>query len=149
MPEQADRGLHRVAALGLVIVGAGLLGMTAGQLPGIAEQLAAPRWLMGIVGGVLVACGVQADHWPATRVLFRGSPRWVELVFYAIVGIVIARLSSLTRASDPTDEAVSIGFAINTAGRILFGIGIGMVIGWAAYEGSRSRRPGGEHRGEP
>ena len=146
MPEQADGGLHGVAALGLVLVGAGLLGMTAGQLPGIAEQLAAPRWLMGVVGGVLIACGVQADHWPWARAMFRSSPRGVELVVYAIGGIVIAKLSDLTRAGAATNDGLSIGFALNAAGRVLFGVGIGMVIGWAAYEGSKSRRPGREHK---
>lgn len=147
MPDRGEHGLHGVAALGLVIAGAGLLGMTAGKLPGIAEQLAAPRWLMGIVGGILVACGVQADHWPATRALFRASPRWVELVAYAIGGIVIARLSDLTRTAGSVNDALWIGLVINSAGRVLFGIGTGMVIGWAAYEGSSSRRPGGRRSG--
>ena len=53
-----DGTLPKIAALGLVMAGLGLLGMTAGDLPGIAEQVAAPRWLMGVVGGVLVVLRV-------------------------------------------------------------------------------------------
>lgn len=133
--------LPKIAALGLIMAGLGLAGMTAGDLPGIAEQLAAPRWLMGVLGGVLFGSGWQGGHEPRGMPA-RRAPRWVELVAFGAAGVVIAKLSDLTRADPGTGAALQSGIAINSAARILFGIGIGIIIGWVAYEGSRGRRAG-------
>jgi hypothetical protein len=130
--------LPRIAAVGLVMSGVGLVGMTAGDLPGIPEQIAAPRWLLGAIGGVLVACGWQAVEGSLVERSERYS-RWVELVLFGVIGIVLAALSAFTRADGGTGPALEAGIALNHAARIVFGIGIGIVIGWAAYEGSRSR----------
>lgn len=134
--------LPKIAALGLIMAGLGLLGMTAGDLPGIAEQLAAPRWLMGVLGGLLFGSGWQAGHETRAAMPTRRAPQWVELVAFGAAGIVLAKLSDLTRADPGTGPALQSGIAINSAGRVLFGIGIGIIIGWVAYEGSRSRRAG-------
>ena len=133
-----DGTLPKIAALGLVMAGLGLLGMTAGDLPGIAEQVAAPRWRMGVVGGVLFGCGWQAGR--ELRPRRRRSPQWVELVAFGVAGIVLAKLSDLSRAAEGAGAALPIGVAANSAARILFGIGIGIILGWVAYEGSRPRR---------
>jgi hypothetical protein len=132
-------GLPSIAALALVMVGLGLVGMTAGDLPGIAEQLAAPRWLMGALGGVLVGAGWQASRTPA-QVLLRRSPPWVELVGFAVAGIVLARLSDWTRHAGGATEAIAIGAGINAAARILFGIGLGIVLGYVAFQASQARQ---------
>ncbi len=130
-----DKSLPKIAALGLVMTGLGLVGMTAGELPGIAEQLAAPRWLMGVLGGVLFGSGWQSgNELPDGR---RRTPQWVGLVAFGAGGIVLARLSDLTR--DVAGGALTSGTALNSAARVLFGIGIGIIIGWVAYEGSRGR----------
>ena len=135
--------LPRIAALGLVMAGLGLIGMTAGDLPGIAEQLAAPRWLMGVLGGVLFGSGWQASRDSRAAAAVRRAPQWVELIAFGVAGIVLAKLSDLTRAEPgPTGAALQSGVAINSAARVLFGIGIGIIIGWVAYEGSRGRRAG-------
>lgn len=139
VPEGA---LPRIAALGLVMAGLGLLGMTAGDLPGIAEQLAAPRWLMGVLGGVLFGSGWQASRDTRVGSAARRAPQWVELIAFGAAGIVLAKLSDLTRADPGTGPALQSGVAINSAARVLFGIGIGIIIGWVAYEGSRGRRAG-------
>ena len=138
----SDFGLPRIAALGLLMAGLGLVGMTAGDLPGIAGQLAAPRWLMGVLGGVLVGSGWQAGREAASGQRSRPAPAWVELVAFGAAGIVLSRLSDLTRAGSGMGAALDSGFAINSAARVLFGIGIGIIIGWVAYEGSRSHRGG-------
>jgi hypothetical protein len=130
-----DKSLPKIAALGLVMTGLGLVGMTAGELPGIAVQLAAPRWLMAVLGGVLFGSGWQSGKEPAA--VGRHAPQWVELVAFGAGGIVLARLSDLTR--DAAGEALTSGTALNSAARVLFGIGIGIIIGWVAYEGSRGR----------
>jgi hypothetical protein len=130
----SDKSLPKIAALGLVMTGLGLVGMTAGDLPGIAVQLAAPRWLMGVLGGVLLGSGWQSGSEPASS---RRTPQWVELVAFGAGGIVLARLSDLTR--DGVGAALTGGTAVNSAARVLFGIGIGIIIGWVAYEGSRGR----------
>ncbi len=137
-----DGPLPKIAALGLIMAGLGLVGMTAGDLPGIAEQLAAPRWLMGILGGVIFGSGWQAGHDTRTGMPVRRAPQWVELIAFGAVGIVLAKLSDLTRAEPGTGPALQSGIAVNSAARVLFGIGIGIIIGWVAYEGSRSRRAG-------
>jgi hypothetical protein len=134
--------LPKIAALGLIMAGLGLVGMTAGDLPGIAEQLAAPRWLMGVLGGVLFGSGWQGGNETRAQLPARRAPRWVELVAFGAAGIVLAKLSDLTRADPGAGPALQSGIAINSAARILFGIGIGIIIGWVAYEGSRGRRPG-------
>jgi hypothetical protein len=126
--------------VGLLMIGAGLIGMTAGDLPGIAAQLAAPRWLMGVLGGVLVGCGWQAGRVRAPGPAPRRAPSWVELVWFGLGGIALAWLSQLTRDAEGAGDALGIGIVINTAARVLFGIGIGIVVGWAAYEGAESRR---------
>ncbi len=133
----SEKSLPKIAALGLVMAGLGLVGMTAGELPGIAAQLAAPRWLMGVLGGALLGSGWQAGHEPPAGATHRRTPQWVELVAFGVAGIVLARLSDLTR--DTAGEALTSGTALNAAARVLFGIGIGIVIGWVAYEGSRGR----------
>ena len=138
----SDGPLPKIAALGLVMAGLGLVGMTAGDLPGIAEQLAAPRWLMGVLGGVLFGSGWQGGHDGRGGASIRRTPRWVELVAFGVAGIVLAKLSDLTRADPGTGPALQSGIAINSAARVLFGIGIGIIIGWVAYEGSRGRRSG-------
>ena len=143
MTDQPTSGPPTLVALGLAMAGAGLIGMTAGELPGIAAQLEAPRWLMGILGGVLIGCGAQAGGWSLTGTWLRSLPRWLELVAYGIAGLVLARLSDATRAAAGEGLPLASGVAINGAGRILFGIGTGIVIGWAAYEASRGRRAGG------
>jgi hypothetical protein len=137
-----DGPLPKIAAFGLIMAGLGLLGMTAGDLPGIAEQLAAPRWLMGVLGGVLLGSGWQASHEARIGLPARRAPQWVELVAFGAAGIVLAKLSDLTRADPGTGPALQSGIAINSAARVLFGIGIGIIIGWVAYEGSRGRRSG-------
>jgi len=137
-----DGPLPKIAALGLIMAGLGLVGMTAGDLPGIAEQLAAPRWLMGVLGGVIFGSGWQAGHETRTGMPVRRAPQWVELIAFGAAGIVLAKLSDLTRADPGTGPALQSGIAINSAARALFGIGIGIIIGWVAYEGSRSRRAG-------
>lgn len=135
-----DNALPRIAALGLVMAGLGLVGMTTGDLPGIAEQLAAPRWLMGVLGGVLVGSSWQAVRDASSRVPARRTPTWVELVAFGAAGIVLSRLSDLTRADNGVGPALASGVAINSAARVLFGIGIGIIIGWVAYEGSSGGR---------
>jgi hypothetical protein len=136
--ERRGHLLPRIAAVGLVMAGVGLVGMTAGDLPGIPEQIAAPRWLLGAIGGVLVACGWQAVEGSLAERTRRHS-LWVELVAFGVIGIVLAALSAFTRADGGAGPALEGGVALNHAARIVFGIGIGIVIGWAAYEGSRSR----------
>lgn len=141
-----ERPVHRLptaVVLALLMVGAGLVGMTAGELPGIAVQLAAPRWLLGVLGGVLVGCGWQAGRGDFAGPPPRRLPSWLELVGFGLAGILCAWLSRLTRAGDGTGLALWSGVVINTAARVLFGIGIGIVVGWAAYEGSESRRRAG------
>jgi hypothetical protein len=133
----SDKFLPRIATLGLVMAGLGLVGMTAGDLPGIAEQLAAPRWLMGALGGALFGSGWQAGHESTPAASQRRTPQWVELVAFGVAGIVLARLSDLTR--DATGAALISGTAVNSAARVLFGIGIGIILGWVAYEASRGR----------
>jgi len=137
-----DGPLPKIAALGLIMAGLGLVGMTAGDLPGIAEQLAAPRWLMGVLGAVIFGSGWQAGHETRSGMPSRRAPQWVELVAFGAAGIVLAKLSDLTRADPGTGPALQSGIAINSAARVLFGIGIGIIIGWVAYEGSRGRRAG-------
>lgn len=124
----------KVAAVALVMVGLGLIGMTAAELPGIAEQLEAPRWLMGILGGVLIGAGWQV-HRPNRGLvsLMRRFPAWVELVPAGILGVVLARLSDYTRQP----EGLIFGEAVNEAARLLFGVGIGILLGWVAYESTR------------
>jgi len=138
--ERRDLPLPTAVGVGLLMIGAGLVGMTAGDLPGIAEQLAAPRWLLGVLGGALVGCGWQAARRKPTGPPPRRVPPWIELVWFGVVGIALAWLSQLTRAADGAGPALWAGFAINTAARVLFGIGVGIVVGWAAYEGAESRR---------
>lgn|GEM_PF-743286 len=133
-------GLPGIAALALVMVGLGLVGMTAGELPGIAEQLAAPRWLMGVLGGALLGAGWQSGRAPTQAALLRRSPPWVDLVAFGVAGIVLAKLSDYTRVAGEFNVALPVGTAINMAARIVFGIGIGIVIGWVAYEASRARQ---------
>ena len=135
VPVLPDKSLPKIAALGLVMTGLGLVGMTAGALPGIAEQLAAPRWLMGVLGGVLFGSGWTSGNEPSGG--RRRTPQWVELVAFGVGGIVLARLSDITR--DGLGGALASGTAVNSAARVLFGIGIGIIIGWVAYEGSRGR----------
>ena len=135
---RSDTPLPQIATLGLIMAGLGLLGMTAGDLPGIAEQLAAPRWLMGAVGGLLVGSGLQAGGTSAERLARRPS-RWVVLLVFTVVGIVLSRLSDLTRADLGHGAALPVGSAFNSAARVLFGIGIGIVLGWVAYEASGGR----------
>ena len=137
-----DGPLPQIAALGLIMAGLGLVGMTAGDLPGIAEQLAAPRWLMGVLGGVLFGSGWQGGHDGRGPGAARRTPRWVELVAFGAAGIVLAKLSDLTRGDGGIGPALQSGIAVNSAARVLFGIGIGIIIGWVAYEGSRGRRSG-------
>jgi hypothetical protein len=138
MKGEAEHVLPRIAALGLVMAGAGLIGMTAGDLPGIPQQIAAPRWLLGAVGGVLIACG-----WQVVRGLlsprFETRARWPVFVACGAGGIGLAALSALTRANGGTGPAFESGVALNSAARVVFAIGTGIVIGWAAYEGSQSR----------
>ncbi len=137
MSSTPDKSLPKIATLGLVMAGLGLVGMTAGDLPGIAEQLAAPRWLMGVLGGALFGSGWQAGQETPLASSLRRTPQWVELVAFGVAGIVLARLSDLTR--DSAGAALASGTALNSAARVLFGIGIGIIIGWVAYEGSRGR----------
>ena len=136
--QNPDTTLPRIAALGLIMTGIGLVGMTAGDLPGIAAQLAAPRWLMGALGGVLFGSGWQSGLEPRGGIPLRRAPHWVELVGFGAAGIVLAKLSDLTR--DGAGLALSSGVALNSAARVLFGIGIGIILGWVAYEGSLGRR---------
>jgi hypothetical protein len=136
-----DSTLPQIVALGLIMAGLGLIGMTAGDLPGIAEQLAAPRWLMGALGGVLVASGLQAGT-PARAAKPRRVSRWVVWVALGAVGIVLSRLSDLTRSQWGQGPQLAVGSALNSAARVLFGIGIGIVLGWVAYEGSGGRKRG-------
>lgn len=136
---RSDTPLPQIATLGLIMAGLGLLGMTAGDLPGIAEQLAAPRWLMGALGGLLVGSGVQAGN--ATPVIgSRWPSRWIMLVVFTVVGIVLSRLSDLTRADLGHGLALPVGSALNSAARVLFGMGIGIVLGWVAYEASGGQK---------
>jgi hypothetical protein len=135
----SDTHLPHIAALGLIMAGLGLLGMTAGDLPGIAEQVAAPRWLMGALGGLLVGSGLQGGSVMAEASARRPS-RWVVLVAFTVVGIVLSRLSDLTRADLGHGIELPVGSAMNSAARVLFGIGSGIVLGWAAYEGSGGRK---------
>ena len=136
---RSDTPLPQIATLGLIMAGLGLLGMTAGNLPGIAEQLAAPRWLMGALGGLLVGSGLHAGATTAERVARRPS-RWVVLLAFTVVGIVLSRLSDLTRSDWGLGAELPVGSALNSAARVLFGIGIGIVLGWVAYEASGGRQ---------
>jgi hypothetical protein len=138
--KRPDDAVPTAVIVGLLMVGAGLVGMTAGDLPGIATQLAAPRWLMGVIGGVVVGCGWQAGRVRGPGPAPRRSPSWIELVWFGLGGIALAWLSQLTRDADGAGESLASGIVINTAARVLFGIGIGIVVGWAAYEGAESRR---------
>ena len=114
MPTLPDKSLPKIAALGLVMTGLGLVGMTAGALPGIAEQLAAPRWLMGVLGGVLFGSGwTSGNEPPGGR---RRTPQWVELVAFGAGGIVLARLSDMSR--DAMGGALGSGTAVNSAARV-------------------------------
>lgn len=122
------------------MTGLGLVGMTAGELPGIAEQLAAPRWLMGVLGGVLFGSGWQSGREPRAGLPVRRAPHWVELIGFGAAGIVLAKLSDMTRDATGAGLALTSGVALNSAARVLFGIGIGIIIGWVAYEGSLGRR---------
>ena len=133
----ADSPLPQIAALGLIMAGLGLVGMTAGDLPGIAQELAAPRWLMGAIGGVLVGSGLPARS--TTAGATRWPSRWAVLVALGVLGIVLSRLSDLTRGDFGHGAELAVGSAVNSAARVLFGIGIGIVLGWAAYERSGSR----------
>ena len=142
MTDQPTKGPPTLVALGLAMAGAGLIGMTAGELPGIAQQLEAPRWLMGILGGVLIGCGAQAGGWSLTSAWLKSLPRWLELVAFGSAGLVLAKLGDVTRAAGGEGLPLASGVAINGTGRILFGIGTGIVIGWVAYEASRGRRGG-------
>ncbi len=136
---RSPTSLPPIAALGLVMAGLGLLGMTAGDLPGIAEQVAAPRCLMGALGGLLVGSGLHAGRVAPDATAKRPS-HWVVLVGFSVVGIVLARLSDLTRSELGQGLALPLGAAVNAAARVLFGIGIGIVLGWVAYEGSGGRK---------
>lgn len=123
----------KVAAIALMMVGLGLIGMTASDLPGIAEQLEAPRWLMGVLGGILIGAGWQAYRPKGLAGLLRRFPAWVDLVPAGVMGIVLAKLSDYTRLP----EGLALGVAINEVARILFGVGIGILLGWVAYESTR------------
>jgi hypothetical protein len=127
----------KIAAIALIMVGLGLIGMTAAELPGIAEQLEAPRWLMGVLGGILIGAGWQAYRPRGLASLLRRFPPWVELVPAGIMGIVLARASDYTRLP----EGMLIGIAINEVARLLFGVGIGILLGWVAYESTRRNDP--------
>jgi hypothetical protein len=136
----------KVAAVALIMVGLGLIGMTAAELPGIAEQLEAPRWLMGILGGVLIAAGWQAQRpHKGLTTLMRPFPAWVELIPAGVAGIVLARLSEFTR--EPA--GLFLGQAINDTARILFGVGIGILLGWVAYESTRRQDPPSDSSSAP
>jgi len=123
----------KVASVALMMVGVGLIGMTASELPGIAEQLEAPRWLMGVLGGILIGAGWQSYRPKKLASLMRRLPPWVDLVPAGVMGIVLAKLSDYTRSP----EGQMLGLAINDGARVLFGVGIGILLGWVAYESTR------------
>jgi len=137
--ERRTEPLPTAAVAGLIRLGVGLVGMTAGDLPGIAEQLAAPRWLMGVLGGVLVGSGWLAARGRLPGIAPQGRP-WIMLLLFGVLGLALAALTHVTRAEDGAGAALFSGTVINGIARVLFGIGIGIVVGWAAYEGSESRR---------
>jgi hypothetical protein len=62
------------------------------------------------------------------------------LLAFTVVGIVLSRLSDLTRSDVGLGAELPVGSALNSAARVLFGIGIGIVLGWVAYEASGGRQ---------
>lgn len=129
-----------MVAIGLCLTGCGLIGMTAGELPGLAAQLHAPRWLMGALGGALLGSGLVGMRLlpgapPASRVA-----RISTLAAFAALGILLAITGVFTGTVPHGTIADGPGALVNKFGRITFGIGVGIVLGWAAYEGSRGRK---------
>lgn len=132
--------LPRMVAIGLCLTGIGLIAMTAGELPGLAAQLHAPRWLMGALGGALLGSGLVGMRLmpgapPASR-----AARASTLGAFAALGILLALTGVFTGTVPHGTRATGFGVLVNEAGRIAFGVGVGIVLGWAAYEGLRSRR---------
>jgi len=77
----------KVAAIALMMVGLGLIGMTASDLPGIAEQLEAPRWLMGVLGGILIGRGgkpIDQRDWLACCGAFQHGLIWFPLASWEL-----------------------------------------------------------------
>lgn len=129
-----------MVAIGLCLTGFGLIGMTAGELPGLAAQLHAPRWLMGALGGGLLGSGLVGMRLmpgapPASRIA-----RLSTLGAFAALGVLLAITGVFTGAVPPGAVADGAGLIVNKFGRIAFGIGVGIVLGWAAYEGLRGKR---------
>ncbi|MCZ8130601.1 MAG: hypothetical protein O9284_04800 [Steroidobacteraceae bacterium] len=124
-------GIPAVAALALVAIGAGMIFMTAGRMPGIAVSLESPRWFMGLLGGALVGAGLLSGRW-----LPRG---WrVERLNRSAVVAAIAAVGALFGEFNGLVLPASIEWLLNTAGRVLFPVGLGALIGWAAVHGSRN-----------
>lgn len=132
--------LPRMVAIGLCLTGVGLIGMTAGELPGLAAQLHAPRWLMGALGGGLLGSGLVGMR------LMPGAPpagrvaRLSTLGAFAALGVLLAITGVFTGTLPHGTAAEGPEMIVNKFGRIAFGIGVGIVLGWAAYEGSRGKR---------
>lgn len=131
--------LPPVATAGLVLAGLGLIGMTADELPGIPERMGIPAWALGALGGVLIASAMM----PWLLAVLSGrihGPRSI-IGAGAVAGVFLVALGHVAGivGTDPRLEQLAI--AINTTGRVLFGIGAGVVLGWVASEASRTRLP--------
>jgi len=125
------RGIPAVAALALLAIGAGLLLMTAGPLPGIAVNLQSPRWFMGVLGGALVGAGLLSGRWLPRRWRVEGYARTTVVLALAAFGAIFGEFNGLVLA--PALEKL-----LNLLGRALFPLGLGALIGWAAVHGSRN-----------
>lgn len=125
-------GTRSIVGAALLAVGGGLLGMTAGELPGIPAHYGIPRWLMGAVAGVLLSAGY---HWvtssperPAPGV---GRPAALLIAMAAAVAVATGNGYVLP-------EGVAAG--VNTLGRIAFLLGAGMLLGTALRARARRAR---------
>jgi hypothetical protein len=114
--------------------------MTAGELPGLAAQLHAPRWLMSALGGALLGSGLVGARLMPGAPLAGRAARAAMLAAFAALGVLLALTGVFTGTVPHGARAGAAGVLGNEAGRVAFGVGVGIVLGWAAYEGSRGRR---------
>jgi hypothetical protein len=133
------RSLPPVATAGLVLAGLGLIGMTADELPGIPERMGIPAWALGALGGVLIASAL-------TPRLLTGLPGRIHgpgsmLGVGAVAGALLVALGHVAGVVGTDPRLEQLASAINTTGRVLFGIGAGVVLGWVASEASGTRPP--------
>ena len=124
-------GIPAVAALALVAIGAGLVFMTAGRLPGIAVSLESPRWFMGLLGGALIGAGLLSGRWLPRGWRVARASRGTVVAAVAAVGAVFGEFNGYLLPG-------SFEWLLNTLGRALFPLGLGALISWAAVEGARN-----------